>query len=262
MLRRHAVTRRLALLAGLAVLPAAAYAADPTQGTSCTNPATGPISGSTNGASLVAPAGGNNLVCVSGTWQYPAYQFGSTAASCTSTNAGAVQWTGTVFQGCDGTTWNTLNSGLGYMGGLTLIGKGSCNWTVGTAWADFSADASCNTATADGAAISPGKYPAIQFSTLPPGTYKVTFNIPADSSDGCILRISDGTSTAGLSDISFVASTYTTGIFSYASTQTNITFSLQGRVKTANNCTVYGDAATTGLTVTDFVSKYYVEKIQ
>src|ERR1700691_3011553 len=76
--------------------PFVVHAQDKTQGTSCSFPATGPISGSTTGTSVVSPAAGNNLVCISGTWQYPTYQFGSTTASCNSTNAGAMQWTGSV----------------------------------------------------------------------------------------------------------------------------------------------------------------------
>lgn len=102
--------RGLAALALLTALAAAtpAWATDPTAGTSCTGPASGPISGSTSGGSVVMPAGGNNLVCVGGTWQYPAYQFGSTTASCNSTNAGAVKYTGGQTYLCNGTAWTAL----------------------------------------------------------------------------------------------------------------------------------------------------------
>jgi hypothetical protein len=36
---------------------------------------------------------------------------GGTAASCTTTNAGMIQWTGSAFQGCNGTSWSTLGGG-------------------------------------------------------------------------------------------------------------------------------------------------------
>src|SRR5438132_814162 len=68
------------------------------------------------GACLVSNRGqgpqgdGNNAVCISNIWQYPAYQFGSTAASCNGTNAGMVQYTGGVFQGCNGSNWSTFGA--------------------------------------------------------------------------------------------------------------------------------------------------------
>jgi hypothetical protein len=44
-----------------------------------------------------------------------AARVGSTAASCSSTNAGAVQYTGGVFEGCNGTSWIPMDSGMHYI---------------------------------------------------------------------------------------------------------------------------------------------------
>lgn len=47
-------------------------------------------------------------ICPSGDgqWKRPAYQFGSSISqTCNAGLAGMVQWTGTSFQGCDGTSW-------------------------------------------------------------------------------------------------------------------------------------------------------------
>jgi len=47
------------------------------------------------------------LLCSSGAWVYPAVQIGSTSATCNSTNAGTLQWTGSAFQICTGSSWTT-----------------------------------------------------------------------------------------------------------------------------------------------------------
>jgi hypothetical protein len=95
----------------LLVFSASAHAQTyPIQGASCVGVAAA-ISGTTSGTSVVSPAGGNNLVCISGVWQYPVYQFGSTSAACASGTAGAIQWTGSAFQECNGSNWIGLGSG-------------------------------------------------------------------------------------------------------------------------------------------------------
>jgi hypothetical protein len=77
----------------------------------------GACTGSGSSASLAQAVDGtydgNNTVCNGSVWQFPAYQFGSTAASCNGTNAGIVQWTGSVFQGCNGSSWSSLTVGYG-----------------------------------------------------------------------------------------------------------------------------------------------------
>jgi hypothetical protein len=55
---------------------------------------------------------GHELYCYSSAWAYPAYQFGSAnGASCSSTLAGEMQWTGSAMQYCDGTNWDTITAG-------------------------------------------------------------------------------------------------------------------------------------------------------
>jgi hypothetical protein len=57
------------------------------------------------GAGNAQSANGNNTVCIGGVWQYPAYQFGSTAATCNSTNAGIIKYTGNHAYFCNGAAW-------------------------------------------------------------------------------------------------------------------------------------------------------------
>src|SRR5262249_52982029 len=69
----------LALVLALWVLPAAA---NQTIGGACT----------TGTADSPQSADGNNVVCLSSVWQYPAYQHGDSTASCNATNAGMVRY--------------------------------------------------------------------------------------------------------------------------------------------------------------------------
>jgi hypothetical protein len=102
-------------LAALALLVPSSTFATPTAlyGVSCAFPGALNVTG--------PDATGNNFICDSGTitWKYPAYQFGSTSATCNSTNAGVVQWTGSAFQGCNGSAWTTLDSGNILLGTTT-----------------------------------------------------------------------------------------------------------------------------------------------
>jgi hypothetical protein len=90
-------------------LPAGAQ----TQGSSCS------VNGRT--APGTVGAGGNNLICVSGLWQYVPYQFGSSSASCSSTNAGAVQWTGSVLEFCNGSSWGPMPYTVASAYGLSMV---------------------------------------------------------------------------------------------------------------------------------------------
>jgi hypothetical protein len=93
----------LCLTLAIAVLPSHAWAAPSAlYGVSCVtqgaNATTGP------------DATGNNFICDSGstTWLPPAYQFGNSASSCSTTVAGTLRWTGSDFQDCDGGGWSSL----------------------------------------------------------------------------------------------------------------------------------------------------------
>ena len=56
--------------------------------------------------------------CSGGAWTQEAFIVGSmlqdgTSPACNSAHAGMIKWTGTAFQGCDGSSWSTLGSGGG-----------------------------------------------------------------------------------------------------------------------------------------------------
>jgi hypothetical protein len=97
-----------------AVLSSPPAAADETIGGACTSStAAGPQA-----------ANGNNVLCVSSVWKYPAYQFGSASLGCTTTvNNGTVEWTGNSFAGCttsgSTTRWETLGTINVSLGSIT-----------------------------------------------------------------------------------------------------------------------------------------------
>jgi hypothetical protein len=76
-----------------------AAAADVTIGGACT---------SSTAQSAQATLGGNNVVCVGGVWQYPAYQVGTSTATCNATNAGITRYNSGVEQYCNGSVWITF----------------------------------------------------------------------------------------------------------------------------------------------------------
>jgi hypothetical protein len=105
---RYAV-RALILIAACS-LAHNAFAGGNVQGTSCS-------SGVSAGNQTGADSDGNNLVCVSGTWQYPAYTMqgysGSAGASCSGYPAGAVHYNTTIssLEFCNGTNWDLIAAG-------------------------------------------------------------------------------------------------------------------------------------------------------
>jgi len=132
-LRKSAASVLVAIVAALSLSRADAQTA-PIQGAACGSLTTAlGINGSTTPTTVVQPAAGNNLVCVSGTWQYPAYQFGSTAASCNSTNAGAVQYTSGVLEACNGTSWIPIDGGMHFISTQTASSSASLQFS-GTNW--------------------------------------------------------------------------------------------------------------------------------
>jgi hypothetical protein len=70
-----------------------------------------------------------------GNWQRGPYFFGSTSDTCDSNHAGMVQWTGSVYQACDGTNWDTL----------AMNGGGTCSAPSGLSFTNL-ANQSLNTA--------------------------------------------------------------------------------------------------------------------
>ena len=107
-----------ALVLAAVLLWAWPVAADNTIGGSCSS-----VGQSGNSA---RNADGNNEWCNGTTWQYPAYQFGSTANSCSSTTAGQVQYTSGTLEACDGTNWiPILSSGINFISQQTANNSSS-----------------------------------------------------------------------------------------------------------------------------------------
>lgn len=92
--------------ASVAAILLAVVLAQPTPAAAQAEGATCPTNGYT--AAATAATGGQNLICSSGDWAYVPYQFGNSTATCGSTVAGTVRWTGSAFQGCNGSTWGSL----------------------------------------------------------------------------------------------------------------------------------------------------------
>ncbi|MGE4350689.1 MAG: DUF1566 domain-containing protein [Bdellovibrionales bacterium] len=90
----------------LAILSVLAFvgetlAATPVAGASCAS--------DTDGAAACYLDG--CYACSGGIWVAQALHIGGTASDCSSSLAGLIQWTGTAFQGCDGSSWVDLGSG-------------------------------------------------------------------------------------------------------------------------------------------------------
>ncbi|WP_374033627.1 cell wall anchor protein [Bdellovibrio bacteriovorus] len=130
------------------------------------------------------------------------------------------------------------------MGSLTMLGKAGCQWEhANTSFASFSNVVACNTATVTGLASAPteGKIPGIRFANLPAGDYELTVLLfsmyPVDAGVYCRYRIWDGTNFSGMAG-AYESEVYQmTGLFSYATDQTNLTFYIQAQTVTATkNC--------------------------
>src|ERR1700732_1234015 len=99
-LRGRTSLRRAALVLAAALAWASPAAADQPIGGACT----------TGTADGVQSTNGNNVVCLSSVWQYPAYQFGASTATCNATNAGITRYNAGNLQYCNSTTWTTLSA--------------------------------------------------------------------------------------------------------------------------------------------------------
>ena len=87
----------------------------------------------------------------------------------------------------NGSAWVNSNSsggggggsGSGTYGTVTFTGSTNCVWQAGGAsWQSYAADADCNSATTTGDALAPtgGKVPAMRFTNLPAGQYRVAID--------------------------------------------------------------------------------------
>jgi hypothetical protein len=117
-LRARTSLSRAALVVALVLWASPTTAANPTIGGACT---TGDSAAATTGD-------GNNLVCIGSVWQYPAYQFGASSASCNATNAGITRYNSGVEQYCNGSVWITF-PGLVLISTQTASNSASLQWT-------------------------------------------------------------------------------------------------------------------------------------
>ncbi len=72
--------------------------------------------------------------CNGSTWQRSALFLGATSDSCNSTHAGMLQWNGSIFQGCNSSSWTTITGATGGAGSTSATttsytSPGSYSWT-------------------------------------------------------------------------------------------------------------------------------------
>ena len=144
----------------------------------------------------------------------------------------------TTFTPIDNVAYSSTGGGSGNLVGTIRIGAATnCVWSYnGTTFTTLNTnDNDCGTITVTGSAIAPaeGKIPAIQFASLPAGSYEVTVNAQFQTlnTNFCAYRIWDGSTHSGWTVTEEVAWTdnMMTGVFTYGSTQTNKTFYIQTR---------------------------------
>ena len=152
-----------------------------------------------------------------------------------------------VTDGAGKLSW--ASSSGGFAGKVKYAGAGSCIWSATSgSWVNHSAQSSCPTPTVSGSASAPGtKIPGITFTSLPAGTSEVSGSAPFyidAAAASCRWTIYDGTSREGIGggNISGETTTSLEGIFTYASTQSNITFQVQAiRTAGSGTCMIAND---------------------
>jgi hypothetical protein len=146
-----------------------------------------------------------------------------------------------------------------YYGSLTYAGTTNCAWdTNSSTYANFAADTDCPTPSVSGVASAPAtKIPGVTVSNLPDGKYLVLANGRAGSNSGsgiyCAYRLHDGTSGSGVNgqyiatvnDINTPISL--SGVFSYSSVQSSVTFQIQGAdpLSASGTCRVNNEVSAT-----------------
>jgi hypothetical protein len=138
-----------------------------------------------------------------------------------------------------------------FYGSVVTPGTASCNWAGSTSgYASFGAVSACPVATAYGKASAPAtKIPGITFASLPPGDYFVVANgnfYGVTSGQESAFRFTDGTNStigAGLSNNANAAGNSLNGHFTYTTSQSNVTFQLQG-ASTGGNYQVTNNSVT------------------
>lgn len=148
--------------------------------------------------------------------------------------------------GTSAPSWVAAGSAAFSGGGLMWSAATNCQWVTTGSFADIAADADCSAPATYGLAIDPGNdQPQFEIASLPAGTYKVTGmgTYQTNASSTCSFGISDGSTTSGsfLMDVGAGAGAYgqvVVGIFEYATTQSNIVFTMQGLQSAGTGCNI------------------------
>lgn len=146
-------------------------------------------------------------------------------------------------------------SGARLVGTVTMSNCSAPWTTTATSFADFSTKTLC-TYSVTGLASAPStNIPAIKFSSLPAGDYKIEYEgfiySNGSTSTDNFFRFFDGANATREQSNLFLGSANqsTTGIshsISYSTSQSNITLSLQGKVSSGGSVNVYGTAGNPG----------------
>jgi len=178
----------------------------------------------------------------------------------TSTAAGSINWVEATVSKAD----FAQSKQAALYGRLVTPLNAACDWpNSSTSFATAAADAGCPVPTAFGNASAPAtRIPAITFSNLPAGKYRVVatgqFGFSTNSaSQQSQARFSDGTNTTSAQFFALNSSgtdislgNIVEGVFEYSTDQSNITISLQSRVNLGT--------VTHGGSVSDFeIAVYY-----
>jgi hypothetical protein len=225
MLRGRALTALvLALVLGCAPAWAQVDGEQHTPGSACTFGAT---AGHGN-----APDWDTIFECNGSTqWQRGPYFFGSTSDTCDSNHAGMVQWTGSVFEGCNGTSWGTLDASVA-LSALTA------SMTAHT----FDNAAYAQTWTWN--SLTTGTALSLTSSTMTTGTLLNLANSNTASSTGVVLNVSNSEAGASYAIEGSSASTGAgVGVYGTITGASNTGYAVYGLDNSASGYGVYGSSS-------------------
>ena len=153
------------------------------------------------------------MTCTGGVWVANGAQLGNNASACAAGTAGYLRWTGTQFEGCDGSSWIQLVSS----GKPTYLGVTSSTYTGSSVGGWHGANAKCIAEYGAGARMMTAEditklgrssdYPASGWIDCRANYYG------PDAAYGCM-----GKSTAQVSYLSIDCSNFTSGVSSLAGT--------------------------------------------
>jgi len=168
--KRNVLAAALGIVFSVLIGATGTQAAQPAPGGACT---TGQVTGPINN-SLASDA--NNLRCISSAWAYPVYQLGATTTACNASTAGALQWTTTSFQTCNGSSWSVL-------GGASLS-------SITPATTTSSIDSGSNAIAWAWGTLSTQNALTLTTSSMTSGNLLNLSNTSAQSGTGAVLNIS------------------------------------------------------------------------